>query len=230
MIPLNNVHSSTLFPLPLFVHYGVHPTALRASSNTTTYSTILVPVSTQPSPIFLSYSQYRYNTHTCSPSFIVTLSGRIRIRTAIMVLSSHAALNKIERGGMRELFTFITDTLDSSIKPADVAKPVGLHFCVEEKIFKGTDQPYCSCPIQFLLRGSSPQTLLSQPVWTDRTKRSQVNRKARVGVKTYSVIRLDDYNVVAHKKAICGYVFFIRTYQVVKKDVDTDAYKRWRKE
>ena len=109
----------------------------------------------------------------------------------------------------------------------DVIKPVGLHFVLEDKIFKGTDQPFCSCPIQFLLRDSTPETKLCQPVWADKSLRSKVNRKAKVGVKKHSVIRVDDFSVVRHEKSHCGYLVFIRSYQVIKKDVDQDAYDRW---
>jgi hypothetical protein len=143
-----------------------------------------------------------------------------------MVVSSFSALNKIEAGGIRELNDYISRRLDSAIT-GDEGKPVALHFLVEEKIFKGTSQPFVSCPIQFRLRGRSPQTLLCQPVWTDPSLRSKVNRKAKVGVKKHSVIRLDDYSVVLHSKAPSGYLFFIRSYVVVKKDVDKDAHDRW---
>jgi hypothetical protein len=143
-----------------------------------------------------------------------------------MVLSSFNALNKIEAGGMRELNDYITSRLDSSTK-ADTEKPVGLHFLVEEKIFKGTNQRFMSCPIQFLLRSRSPETKLCQPVWTDASQRSVVNRKAKVGVRKHSVIRVDDFSVVLHKKAPSGYLFFLRSFVVVKKDVDDDAYERW---
>jgi hypothetical protein len=57
-----------------------------------------------------------------------------------------------------------------------------------------------------------------------------VNRKAKIGVKKLSVIRLDDFSVVAHQKAPAGYLIFIRSYDVVKKDVDHDVYDRWRME
>jgi hypothetical protein len=145
----------------------------------------------------------------------------------IMVLSSFNALNKIEAGDMRELNYCITSRLDSSTK-ADTEKPVGLHFLVEEKIFKGTNQRFLSCPIQFLLRSRSPETKLCQPVWTDASQRSVVNRKAKVGVCKHSVmIRADDFSVVLHKKAPSGYLFFLRSFVVSKKDVDDDAYERW---
>jgi hypothetical protein len=145
-----------------------------------------------------------------------------------MVVSSFAALNKIEPGGIRELNTFISQTLDSSINAADVVKPVGLHFCLKEKIFTGTNQPFVSCPIQFLLRDrTSLDTQLCRPVWTDIVHRSKVNRKAKIGVKKHSVIRLDDYSVLAHNNAPHGYLLFIKNYHVVKKVVDDDAYHRW---
>jgi hypothetical protein len=147
---------------------------------------------------------------------------------SIMVLSSYAALNKIEAGGIRELNMFISQTLDSSVEPADVVKPIGLHFCVGEKIFIGTTHPLLTCPIEFLLHDRiSHDTLLCRPIWTESCQRSKVNRKARVGVKKHSVIRLDDFSVVAHDKAKYGHVFFVKSYQVVKKDVDDDAYERW---
>lgn len=143
-----------------------------------------------------------------------------------MVISSFNALNKIEGGSMRELNHYITERVKGSIV-ADAEKPSGLHFLVEEKIFKGANQPFVSCPIQFLLRGRSPETKLCQPVWTDPRQRSTVNKKARVGVQKHSVIRLDDMSVVVHDKAACGYLLFIRSYQVVKKNVDDDAFQRW---
>jgi hypothetical protein len=144
-----------------------------------------------------------------------------------MVLSSHAALNKIGAGSMHELNHYISQRIDSSVDAADLVKPVGLHFMIEDKIFKGTNQPFFSCPIQFLLRDQTPETKLCQPVWTDPSLRSKVNRKAKVGVKKHSVIRLDDFSVVAHKKSLAGYLVFIRSYHVIKKDVDSDAYERW---
>ena len=144
-----------------------------------------------------------------------------------MGLSSFAALNKIEASSIREMKDFITRRLDSSAKEGDVVKPVGLHFLVQDKIFKGTNQPRVSCPIQFLLRDSTSDTLLGQPVWTESSQRSKVNRKAKVAVKKRSVIRVDDFAVVAHDKAKSGYVFFLRNYTVAKKEVDNEAYQRW---
>jgi hypothetical protein len=147
-----------------------------------------------------------------------------------MVLSSIAALNKVGSGGMRELNDYITLQLAASPNKAHnyrLSKPVGLHFVVVDKHFQGTNQPYISCPIQFILGDHSAQTLSCRPVWTEPRLRCKVNRKAKVGVKKYSVIRLDDYSVVAHKKAPSGYLFFIRSYQVVKKEVDKTAYESW---
>ena len=144
-----------------------------------------------------------------------------------MVLSSFCALNKIEAGGMIELKEFIVRRLDRSACTVGVVKPVGRHFLVQDKHFKGTNHPRVSCPIQFLLRHRSSDTLLCQPVWTESSQRSKVNRKAKFGVKKRSVIRLDDFEAVAHEKGKSGYVFFLRNYTVVKKDVDDEAYERW---
>lgn len=148
-----------------------------------------------------------------------------------MVISSFNALNKIEAGSILELNDYITWTLDSSPDKSDYSeKPVGLHFLVDEKIFKGTNQPFVSCPIQLRLRDRSPETKLCQPVWTDSNQRSKVNREVKVGVKKHSVIRVDDFSVVPHKKASSGYLIFIHSYLVVKKIVDDDACERWRQE
>ena len=143
-----------------------------------------------------------------------------------MVLSSFNALNKIEAGGMKELNDYISRRLDGSAN-ANAEKPVGLHFLVEEKTFKGTNQPFVSCPIQFRLRDPSPETKLCQPVWTETRHRTKVNTKARHGVKKHSVIRVDDFSIVVHEKALLGYIFFLRSYVVVKKVVDDDACNRW---
>lgn len=128
---------------------------------------------------------------------------------------------------MKELNDYITFCLATSTTAGDVTKPVGLHFVLVDKIFKGTNQPYISCPIQFLLRDHTPETKLCQPVWTQPSMRGKVNRKAKVGVKKHSVIRLDDFSVVVHQKAPCGYLLFIRSYKVVKKDVDQHAFEQW---
>ena len=146
-----------------------------------------------------------------------------------MVMSSFNALNKIEAECMSESNDYSTGRLDGSIT-AIAEKPCGLHFLVEEKIFKGTNQPFVSCPIQFRLRDQSPETKLCQPVWTDPSQRGHVNRKAKIGVKKHSVIRLDDFSVVVHNKSPSGYLLFIRSYLVIKKTVDDDAYERWRTE
>jgi hypothetical protein len=148
-----------------------------------------------------------------------------------MTMSSFNALNKVEAGMMTELNDYIAGRLEGSItSSAGNEKPCGLHFVVDAKIFKGTNQPFVSCPIQFLLRDQGPETLLCQPVWTDPSQRCHVNRKARLGVKMHSVIRLDDYSVVIDKRSRSGYLFFIRKYLVVKKTIDDDAYERWRTE
>jgi hypothetical protein len=47
--------------------------------------------------------------------------------------SSYSALNMIGSGSMREL-NYISNRLDGSVRPADVVKPVGLHFVVQDKI------------------------------------------------------------------------------------------------
>ena len=147
-----------------------------------------------------------------------------------MVLSSHTALNKIGSGSMQELKHYISQSLDASVPAADIVKPVVLHFVVHEKISKGTKQPRIQCSINFLLGDQTPEKQLCRPVWTESNLRSKVNRKAKVGVKKLSVIRLDDFTVVAHQQASSGYFVFIRSYQVVKKDVDHEAYDRWRME
>jgi hypothetical protein len=145
-----------------------------------------------------------------------------------MVLSSYAALNKIETGNMRELKEYITAMLEHSrARGKEVMKPTGMHFVVRDKIFMGTNQKFVSCPIRFLIGDQGSNTELCQPVWTERSLRTKVNQKAKVGVKKHSVIRLDDCSVVKHEKAASGYVFLIRSYQVIKKDVDKDAYERW---
>ena len=148
-----------------------------------------------------------------------------------MVLSSIAALNKVGSGGMRELNDCIALQLAAPPNKAHnhrVSKPVaGLHFVVVDKHFQGTNQPHISCPMQFVLRDHSAQTLSCRPVWTESRLRCQVSRKAKAGVKKCSVIRLDDHSVVAHKKAPSGYLFFISSYQVVKKEVDKTAYESW---
>jgi hypothetical protein len=165
--------------------------------------------------------------HPSRSAILITAYSTVPlILDTIMVLSSFNALNKIEAGGMMELNDYITRRLDSSIK-AELEKPVGLHFVVEEKIFKGTNQPFVSCPIQFRLRDRSQETKVCQPVWTDSSHRSKVNKKAKVGVKKLSVLRIDDYSIVPHKRAPLGYLFFVRNYLVVKRDVDQDAYDRW---
>jgi hypothetical protein len=105
--------------------------------------------------------------------------------------------------------------------------PLGFHFLVAEKIFRGTNMPLLCCPIQLLLRDGRGETILCQPVWSDKTLHSKVNRKVKFGTKKYSVIRLDNFGVLADPKASSGYVFLIRSYQVVKKDIDEEAYRRW---
>ena len=147
-----------------------------------------------------------------------------------MVVSSHAALNKVKPNSMKELDDFITQTLDPLVKVADIIKPVGLHFVVKDKIFLGNPHGG-SCPIRLLLQDSSRETKLCKIVWSERTQRSNVIRKAKVGVKKLSVICLDDFNAVSSDKSFekpaAGYHFFIRDYHVVKRDVDPDAYRRW---
>ena len=164
------------------------------------------------------------------PSFIPLYPYTPTTLFSIMApISSHAALNKVGSGSMTELKDYITRRLACPSTSADVrtGMPVGLHFVILEKLFKGTNQPFISCPIQFLLGDQTSQSLLCQPVWTEPSLRSKVNRKAKVGVQKLSVIRLDDYSVVAHKNAPLGYLLFIRSYIVVKKDVDEEAYNRW---
>jgi hypothetical protein len=159
-------------------------------------------------------------------SFLFSSAFR-QIIVSIMAISSYAALNKIRAGSMTELNLYIKQRLDSTVHTADLVKPVGLHFVIEDKVFKGTNQPFFSCPIQFLLRDQTTETKLCQPVWTDPSLRSKVNRRAKLGVKKHYVIRLDDFSVVAHKKSLTGYLVFIRSYHVIKKDIDSEAYDRW---
>jgi hypothetical protein len=66
-----------------------------------------------------------------------------------MVVSSHAALNKIDAGGRRELKEYITHMLDPSNERTEaMAMPTGLHFVVADRNFMGTNQPNFSCPIR----------------------------------------------------------------------------------
>ena len=61
----------------------------------------------------------------------------------------------------------------------------------------------------------------------ESSQRSQVNKKAKVGVKKHSVIRLDDFSVVRNEQSETGYIFFLKKYAVIKKNVDEEAYRRW---
>jgi hypothetical protein len=54
-----------------------------------------------------------------------------------------------------------------------------------------------------------------------------VLRKAKVGVKMHLVIHLDDFEIVLHNPAITGYLVFLCSYHVVKKDVDPDVFHCW---
>jgi hypothetical protein len=146
-----------------------------------------------------------------------------------MAISCHVALNKVSADGMAELDAYITKALEarSVVGEPDAVRPVGLHFVVDDKIFRGTNHKFLCCPVQLLLRDGSGQTKLCTPVWTHQTLRAKVNRKVKVGTKKLSVIRLDDFNAV---ESPSGHVFLIRSYLVVKKDVDEDAYLRWRME
>jgi hypothetical protein len=73
---------------------------------------------------------------------------------------------------------------------------------------------------------SSGQTKLGTPVWTHSTLWAKVDRKVKVGTKKFSVIQLDDFNAIADNKSPSGSVFLIRSYLVVKKEVDEEAYHR----
>jgi hypothetical protein len=145
-----------------------------------------------------------------------------------MVVSSYAALNMIESGSMAQLNDYIISRVDNNnfVKKETMPKHLGLHFFVEEKVFQGNANGI-RCPIQFLLCDRRSQTKLCQPVWMERSQRSKVIRKAKVGVKMHSVICLDDFEIVLHKPAITGYLIFLRSYHVVKKDVDPDVFHRW---
>jgi hypothetical protein len=149
----------------------------------------------------------------------------------IMVVSSHTALNKIKACSVRQLDDFIAQTLDPSVKAADIIKPVGLHFVVKDKIFMGTPLQGATCPVRLVLQDSSRERLLCQVVWTDFSQRSKVIRKAKVGVKKLSVICLDDFNAVSDEqsfeKTSTGCHFFIRDHHVLKKDADAEAHRRW---
>jgi hypothetical protein len=148
-----------------------------------------------------------------------------------MVLSSFNALNKIEAGMMSELDDYIRGRLDGSISSSDWSeKPCGLHFLVDDKIFRGTNQPFVSCPIEFLIRDQGQETKLCRPVWTETSQRCKVNGKAKLGVMKHSVIRLDDFSIVVDKRSASGYLFFLRKYVVIKKTIDDDAYERWNSE
>jgi hypothetical protein len=145
-----------------------------------------------------------------------------------MMLSSYAALNLIEAGSMAQLNDYITVRLENknSGKEVTIVKPPGLHLFVEEKVFKGNAMGI-SCPVQFLLCDHRSDTKLCQPVWTDRSHRSKVIKKAKVGVKKHFVICLDDFKFVFHKPATSGYLLFLRSYHVVMKDVELDVFPRW---
>jgi hypothetical protein len=148
-----------------------------------------------------------------------------------MVVSSRAALNKTKARSVRQLDDFIAQTLDPSVKAADIIKPVGLHFVVKDKIFIGTPLQDATCPVQLVLQDSGRERLLCQVVWTDFSQRSKVIRKAKVGVKKLSVVSLDDFNAVSEEKSFektsTGCHFFIRDHPVVEKNVDAEACCRW---
>jgi hypothetical protein len=145
-----------------------------------------------------------------------------------MVISSHVALNKVDSGATSQLNQYISEVLAMSTGATDPPnKPLGLHFVVKEKIFRGTNMKFFCCPIQLLLEDASGETKLCQPMWTDKSLRAKVNRKVKFGTQKRSVIRLGDFKVVVHPPAPAGYVILIRSYDVVKKDVDEDAYERW---
>jgi hypothetical protein len=151
--------------------------------------------------------------------------------TFVMVLSSHAALNKVKASSMQELDYYIKQKLDPTVKAEDlVMKPLGLHFVVKDKVFMGNPHGAC-CPIRLLLQDGSGQTKLCKVIWRDRTERSKVIRKVKLGVDKFSVICLDDFTVISDElsveKTSTGYHFYTRNYRVVKKDVGEEEYLRW---
>jgi hypothetical protein len=96
-----------------------------------------------------------------------------------MAISSHVALNKVTAGGVVELDVYITKVLEAcrTVGAPDVVKPVGLHFVVDNKIFRGTNLKFLCCPVQLLLRDGSGQTKLGTPVWTHSTLRRRSTGK-----------------------------------------------------
>ena len=146
----------------------------------------------------------------------------------IMVISSFVALNMVEDEAMRDMKLFISQTLDRSTKRTDIVKPACLHLCLKNKLFVDTNQPFIQCPIHFQLRDrTSIDQLIFWPIWMESSQRSQVNKKAKVGVKKHSVICLDDFSVVRNEQSETGYIFFLKKYAVIKKNVDEEAYRRW---
>jgi hypothetical protein len=158
----------------------------------------------------------------------IFISHLATVAVPTMVISSHVALNKVDSGATSQLNQYISQVLAMSTGATDPPnKPLGLHFVVKEKIFRGTNMKFFCCPVQLLLEDASGETKLCQPMWTDKSLRAKVNRKVKFGTQKRSVIRLVDFKVVVHPPAPAGYVILIRSYDVVKKDVDEDAYERW---
>jgi hypothetical protein len=154
----------------------------------------------------------------------------LHLAPTVMAISSHAALNKVAAGGISELDDYITKVLEAcrTVGATDVIQPVGLPFVVSDKIFVGTNQNILCCPAQLLLCDGLGQTKLCAPVWTNRTLWAKVNRKVKVRTKKLSVIGLDDFTALPHDKAPSGHAFLIRSYLVLKKDVDEEAHlARW---
>jgi hypothetical protein len=101
--------------------------------------------------------------------------------TFVMVLSSHAALNKVKASSMQELDYYIKQKLDPTVKAEDlVMKPLGLHFVVKDKVFMGNPHGAC-CPIRLLLQDGSGQTLQSHLARQDRAEQGDQESETRSG-------------------------------------------------
>lgn len=112
----------------------------------------------------------------------------------------------------------------------DILKPPNCRLLVSNKIFSGGHSP-----INFILTDGM-DSIIGVPLWPigDMKEKGKAIRKAKMGVKKFSIIELEEYIVLKRKMPMPAndehgnYQVVCTKYRVIKKVVEPSAVQHWK--
>lgn len=135
------------------------------------------------------------------------------------MVSSITAMAQVYRGGVQVILDYAFCLTEESV----TEKPIGIKLLVREKQFCGQ-----LSPISFVLTDGE-KDIIGLPSWVagqSKDRSSQI-RKAKIAVKRYTVIQIEDYDVKIHGSFDRAPYLQLHKYTIVKRIITQTEFEHW---